>query len=571
MRAGGEQVPGGGQAQSVTPANAAGEPVESTPAERFAALLATGRRRWRVALLVFALTVGTTLFLTLRGPSDYAASAQILLQPSDAVTQALSPGVVPSPADAQRDIDTNTRLITSTPVLEAVRRQLRLAISNRELKSKLSVSGQESSNLVSIKAQDQSARQAARIATAVAMEYDSYRRSAARAAISQSIADGRSRLLALKRTGGSAAERRALQQRLIQLQTSAAVGVDGAQVIRRATPPVAPTAPSKLIPIASVLIGVMLAIGAALAYELLDKRLLQQEDAESAFGVPVLLGVPGSGIGGADDVEAYAGLAARLAVGGLGDRAQVLMISSVGPRDLSSKVATGLASQLAALDLCVVQIEANLGPGGPESTGLFAPPNGLSAVLQGLASFDDELLPRSRVDTGAAVNDLAEVTGWTVLPAGTSTATPGVLLGRAELASTIDRARVNADFVVVEAPATEKNEVFPVAALSDGILLVAEAPSTTRDHANRVQHALGPLYEKVRGLVLCAAAPSRTGPHLRRAWPRRRSDSAALAKRSQEAFAIAKRSQKAFASTALGDDGHERDDSASQANARSAG
>jgi capsular polysaccharide biosynthesis protein len=562
---GSEQVPSGGHAQPVTPAQGPREDLESTPAEHLAALLATVRRRWRVALLVFALTVGTTLFLTLRGPSEYAASAQILLQPSDAVTQALSPGVVPSPADAQRDIDTNTRLITSAPVLEAVRSQLRLPLSNRELKSKLSVSGQDSSNLVSIKAKDKSARQAARIATAVAVAYDNYRRGGGCAAISQSIADGRSRLLELERTGGSRAERRALQQRLIQLQTSAAVGIDGAQVIRRATVPSAPTAPSKLIVIASVLIGVMLAIGAALAREVLDKRLLQPEAAESAFGVPVLLSVSGGQgsrgdrIGGADDVEAYAGLAARLAVGGSRERAQVLMISCAGPGDSSSKVATGLASQLAALDLRVVQIEANLRRRGPESNGHVAPPNGLSAVLQGLASFDDELLPRGRVDMGAAVNDLAEITGWTVLPAGTSTAAPGVLLGRSELASTINRARAYADFVVVEAPAAEKNEVFPVAALSDGILLVAEARRTTRDHANRVQHALGPLYEKVRGLVLCAAAPRRIWPW--GAWSRRRSDSAALATQPE----------KALASTALGDDGHQRDDSRPPAHARSAG
>src|SRR5215208_568222 len=479
----------------VTPAEPGGVPVESTPVERLAALLATLRRRWRVALLVFAITVGTTLFLTMRGPSQYAASAQILLQPSDAVSQVLSPGVVPSPANAQRDIDTNTSLITATPVLEAVRRRLGLRMSTRELTKKIDVSGQETSNLLSITAHDNSARQAARIATAVAVEYENYRRSAARDAIRQSVAAGKSRLLALERTGAPAAERRALRDRLIQLQTSAAIGIDVPQVIRRATTPLTPAAPSLLIPVASVLLGIVLAICAALGRELIDKRLLRAEDAESAFGMPILLSLSASGRSrdrrkAADDA-AYASLAARLAVDRPQDRARVLMISATGPRDISGNVATGLASQLVALGLRVVQVEATLRRTPAQPNGEVQPPydlsaiplegesngkagpHGLSAVLQGLSSFSDELV-LYRLETPGTIDQHHDEGDWKVLPAGSPVPNPGVLLGRATLASTISKARADADFVVVMGPPAGTNEAFPVAALTDGILLVAE-------------------------------------------------------------------------------------------------
>ena len=542
----------------VTPAQPGGDHVESTPAERVAALLATLRRRWSVALLVFAITVGTTLFLTMRGPTEYAASAQILLQPSDAVSQVLSPGVVPSPANAQRDIDTNTGLITATPVLEAVRRRLGLTMSNRELARKIDVSGQEASNIVSITVRDGSAPQAARIATAVAVEYDNYRRSTARQAIRQSVAAGTSRLLELERTGGSAAERRALRDRLIQLQTSAAIGIDAPQVIRRAATPRAPVAPSRLIPVASVLLGIMLAIGAALGRDLIDKRLLRPEDVESAFGVPILLSLASSQrsrrgrIGAADDVDAYANLAARLAMGGARDRDRVIMISSAGPDDLSGKVATGLASQLAALGHRVVQIEAALRHGWPESPGEVERPYGLSAVLLGLASFEDELRLLHTAPAGA-INDRGGAYGWKVLPAGTPVQNPGVLLGRSELASAIDRARAEADFVVVEAPRAEMSEAFPVAALSDGILLVAEMPGTTRDDAAGARHTLGPPYGNVLGLVLCAAA---------RRWPRPVRRSARLAMEPRVTI---------VSTAAAGDPARRRSDAGSPAPARSAG
>jgi non-specific protein-tyrosine kinase len=487
-------------------------------------LLATLRRRWRVALMVFAITVGTTFFLTMQRSPRYAASAQILLQPSDGVSQVLSPGVVPSPASAQRDIDTNTALITATPVMETVRRDLGLSMSNRELASKIDVSGQDVSNLVSITARDESARQAARIATAVALGYAKYRRIAARDAIRQSVATGTSRMLQLERTAGSAAERLALRDRLIQLRTSEAIGIDPPQVIRRASVPPSPSSPSLLLPIAAGLLGVMLAIGAALAVDQVDKRLLRLEDAETAFGVPVLLSLltpRRSGrdhLDSADKVDAYASLAARLALNRPDDRARVLMISSTGPRDVRCTVATDLARQLSAFGLRVVHVEANLRPASAESNGRGERPYGLSAVLQGRASVSGAMRRHRRAGGAARVDDQGDVRPWRTLPAGTPVASPSRLLGRPEFASVVSYVRADTDFVLLDGPAATMPEALPVAAASDGILLVVPVPDTTRDHSAAVRHALGPLYSKVIGLALCAAPRRRIRPGLPRTW-----------------------------------------------------
>jgi Mrp family chromosome partitioning ATPase len=260
-----------------------------------------------------------------------------------------------------------------------------------------------------------------------------------------------------------------------------------------------------------------LAVGAAVAFDLIDKRLLRSEDVESAFGVPVLLSLWGSHRPGrepksaADDLDPYASLAARIAFSGSDDPARVIMISSTGPRDVSWKVATGLSSQLSALGLRVVYIEATIRRIPAGSNGEVEPPYGLSAVLQGIASFSDELLQ---------VYDHGETRAWKMLPSGAPVPNPGSVLGWSELRSAVSHARADADFVLVEGPTAELSEAFPVAALSEGIVLVAEVPGTTRDHATGVRQALGPLYSKVLGLVVCATAPRRIRPRLARAWQR---------------------------------------------------
>jgi capsular polysaccharide biosynthesis protein len=490
-----------------SPLHSTAETYARTPVERIAAVLATLRRRWLVSLAVFGITVGTTLLLMLGGPPQYAASAQILLQRSDAVSQVLSPGVVSSPANAQRDIDTNTRLITSRPVLEAVTKQVG-GTSPRDLATRIEVNGQDTSNLVSITVHDGNPARAAAIATAVAVEYERYRLDTARAAISEAIAAGRARLSEL--ADGSPDERRALRERLVQLETSAAIGVDSAQLIRRASTPMAPESQHRLLAGgASLLLATILAIGVSQLLELLDKHLRSPEDVEAAFGVPVLLSLrrPSRMLrfshGTVDGMDGYAGLAARLALAEPGDGPRVLMITSTGPRDRSADVATALARQLAAVQRRVVLIEANLRGAPLNAEQELERSYGLSAVLQGQSSFREELVSRraapvrliGRQETGPS---------WQMLPSGAAVTQPASLLGRPELGDTLDRARASADFVLVQGPAAHMSDAVPVAAACDGILLVAEVPGATHDDAVQASHALGTLYRKIIGIVVCS-------------------------------------------------------------------
>jgi capsular polysaccharide biosynthesis protein len=407
------------------------DPPPRTPLERAAALIETLRRRWVAALVVFVVGFGTTLAVLLGGEDQYAASAQILLQRSDAVSQVLSPGVVPSPANAQRDIDTNTRLITSRPVLEAVSRRLNHSLSPTELADKLEVSGQDTSNLVSITAHDADPRRAAQIATVAALEYERYRLSTGRAAIESAIDAGRARLDDLQTQPGSSAESRALRDRLIQLETSAAIGVDSAQLIRRALIPTEPESQHRMLAVASsLLIAALLALAAAAVLDLLDKRLRSASDVEDALGVPVVT---------------HSGLAATLALSER-DPPQVILVSPLGldvPASRPHGVLTDLAEQLLALgrDVKVIKGSASKGTGSPD------------------------------------------------------------------LQRPLKHARATADFVLMRGPAATEPAALPLAAASDGILLVAELPGVTKDDASALGDALGALREKLVGVILCSPSP----------------------------------------------------------------
>ena len=97
-----------------------------TPLERSAGFTNALRRYWRPAVVVLPDHLASPVSRSpCRRARSTSATAQILLQPTDAMTAAVSPETVPSSANAQRDVDTYAKLITVQPVADAVRAQAR--------------------------------------------------------------------------------------------------------------------------------------------------------------------------------------------------------------------------------------------------------------------------------------------------------------------------------------------------------------------------------------------------------------------------------------------------------------
>jgi capsular polysaccharide biosynthesis protein len=498
-------------------------------------VLVTLRRRWLTALALFSLTLAAALAVTFAKPARYSATAQILLAPSDAVGQLVSPGTLPSPANAQRDVDTNAKLITSHPVLELVRARLRSRASDEELAAKVEVSGQTESSLVSITATDASLAAARRLATALALQYGSFRRSSAQSAVRQAIAAGRQRLEELRRIGAPSDDRAALRARLAELETNAAVTTGGVQFVHlpggeaadasagatlqdaaaRSDVVASPVAaqdnltPRKLVLtlMLAAFAGGLLAVAGAFAVEAKDRRLLHVDDVAAAFGVPVLGCLPGPGAGRARErsvVDAYADLTASLGLATAGGP-RTLMLSPVGSATSAWAVACGMAAQLAALRRRAMVVDADLAAAAASALDGGPSCGGLAEVLAGKRALADELAVVHIVGPSADLHrePAGEVLSYELLPAGDAVSNPAALLGRPVLPAILRDALARAEVVLLSAGApVPVSQSAPLAMLSDRIVLVVALRRTTDVQAAAARRALGPLYDRVAGVVV---------------------------------------------------------------------
>jgi polysaccharide biosynthesis transport protein len=491
----------------------------TSPSQDLAAAFRALKRRVGVAAAVFAMTLAATLVVTQLGPDRYEATAEILLQQPDQVNAVLNPDAITSAANVQREVNTNAQLITSVPVAEAVRRRLHLTESVRDLVGRLSVNGEATSNLVEITASDVAPQRAAQVATAVAVEYQTYRRQSAQSAIESAVRAAALRLGGMDPATRSSAEGRALEARLHQLETGAAVATGGVQVVRPAEVPPAPV--SRVTPLTAavaLVLGLALAGLAVAAMERVDRRLLDEEGVEAAFGHRVIARVPAPGRGEGYSqrrTEAFDALAARLRSAGPNPEGRVVMLSAAAPY-FGDDVGIRLAEALGDLEPRVMLIDADL---RHESGGVgaeLAESGGLTAILCGQSTLEEELVLASY---GQDADDPLPARAWELLPAGRGTARPTALLGSPEFDALLARARNRADIVIVAAPSLASGaDAIVLAPRCDDIVVVVRERSATRDQARLARQVLAGVSTPVTGIIFEAGSRARwsTTPTRRR-------------------------------------------------------
>jgi capsular polysaccharide biosynthesis protein/Mrp family chromosome partitioning ATPase len=484
------------------------EPKLATPEQDLGAMARAALRRWRPALGVLALTLLAAVAVSRLGGQQYEATAQILLQQPDQVNAVLNPDATASAANAQREVNTNAELITSIPVVDAVRRKLRLRESAQSLIDRLSVSGEATSNLVRITARDPQPQQAARIATAVAFEYQNYRRGSAQEAIGSAITAARARLDAMTPADRGSAEGQALDARLHQLEPAQVIATGGVQIVRPAAVPASPV--PRLGPLqaaVALLLGLLLAAAVVAILERTDRRLVDDDALEAALGLPVLARVPRSrpwrGAEDPERVAAYDSLAARLRLTAPGRDARVLMVAPA-PGRVAGDVVDQLAAAISDLGERVLMIMADFRAEATEPQG---PTSGLAAVLRRESTLAAELVRGSC--SGGGGRPVEDAPSWELLRAGKRVRHSASLLGSGAFEDVVLEACERADVVIVVAP--------PLAAAGDALVLagvceavvVAVAPgSMTADDAQRVRDVLAAASAPVLGVVFDRARRS---------------------------------------------------------------
>lgn len=270
-------------------------------------------------------------------------------------------------------------------------------------------------------------------------------------------------------------------------------------------------------------VGLLLGLGLALVLGRFDTRIRTREEAEDAFGLPVVAEVPrltrrmrhGSHVVVADDpeslaAEAYRGLrtavaraeaptgtkSARRRSGGT----RVVLVVSSGISEGKSSTVANLAAAYAETGRYVLVLSCDLRRPGLGRLLSVAPGAGLSEVLSGQPA-----APRlADVIRTSAIDNVRVVTS------GHSVGNPSELIGR--VPDLISNARDYADVVLVDsAPFLATDDVSGMIPVVDAVVVCCRAGKTTLEAARRTTDRLNRLGAPVVGLALVEAPTIPTG------------------------------------------------------------
>jgi capsular exopolysaccharide synthesis family protein len=307
--------------------------------------------------------------------------------------------------------------------------------------------------------------------------------------------------------------------RTLERATGAPVTETGLQI------PKSPVGRALLLGLFGLIVG---AIGAIVSQRL-DSRVRTKEDAEEAFGLPVLSEIPpfsgrrdrnelhAVSQPAAPAVEAYRALRTMLQVAAMGDddattkvagsskeagaahhrdqESKVVLVASPGASEGKTTTVANLAVLLAEVGKQVLVVSADFRR--PRVHELFELPRepGLSDVLSTNAAANVRL---------SDLHLQSDVRGVSLLPSGRPVANPAPFLR--ETAQLVAAARKLFDYVLIDtAPLLVANDASELAGVADFVLLVARADRTHRIAARRAAELLERLDARVVGSVLVAA------------------------------------------------------------------
>lgn len=282
-----------------------------------------------------------------------------------------------------------------------------------------------------------------------------------------------------------------------------------ARVITPALPPGAPSAPRTNVYIdLSLVMGLMLGIGGAIAKEQLSSGFMTGKEVEQILGLPLLSSVslmrPKDLTidGGKIAIERYPAirplsryseslreLRSGIQMTNVDDPPKVIQLTSAVPGEGKTTVALSLAAQAACSGFKVLLIDGDLRRSSATShVGLHERP-GLVDLLLG------------RVKQGEVIKLLEKERFW-VLPAGMKTQNPADLLGSERMRLIVAACKEAFDLVVIDSPpAGLVVDSTVISDLCDTVILVVRWSATAREMVKHcTQKIVG--HTKVAGVVL---------------------------------------------------------------------
>jgi len=281
-----------------------------------------------------------------------------------------------------------------------------------------------------------------------------------------------------------------------ELRTSNIRVVDAAETPRR---PTSPNTRNNLI--IGLLTGTILAVGLAFFFEYLDNRIKSPEELTRNLGMPFLGMIPAlfdldasapliSSAVPPNFSECFRTLRTNVLFSTAEEGLRSLVVTSTGPGEGKTLVATNLAVGLAQAGMRVLIIDADMRK--PRVHMVFDKTRqpGLSNVLVGSAKFSETV-------------HATTVPGLWMVPAGAYPPNPSELLGSKRFADLVASLGVHFDWAIIDTPpvmAVTDSSI--VAHLTTGVMFVVGAEMTSRYAAQRAVEQLHRGKAKFLGAVL---------------------------------------------------------------------
>jgi len=295
------------------------------------------------------------------------------------------------------------------------------------------------------------------------------------------------------------------------LQISEQARLASASIVSPARVPLDPVSPNKRLNLAlACIVGVLLAIGAALAIDYIDDSIHSADEVTALTQWPVLGHVPivdseaqrlvahidqrHSGL-----VESYRMLRSNITFAALDEPLRSMLVTSAGMGEGKTLTACNLATVMAHDGKNVILVDSDLRrPAIHRAFGL-ANETGFTSVVLGGATLDEAL-------------QATEVPGLSILTSGPLPPNPPEVLNSARGRQVIEAIKQRADMVVFDSPpAAALTDAQVLSSSTDGVLLVVASQETTRPMFQRAKVILDHAGANVLGAVLNKLDPAKDG------------------------------------------------------------
>jgi polysaccharide biosynthesis transport protein len=467
------------------------------------------RRKW-IVLAVVVLVPTLAVFFSLRQPSLYRASAQVLLKQGNLAATLSGIQDTSVYLDPNRVAQTQIEL-ASTPAVAA--RVLKSAgINDRSpgaLLGSLRISPEPNADILDFDVSDHDPALAVRLANAYAREYTVFRRQLDTASLDKALTDVTRRISELK-AAGQISYARSLVSKEQQLRTLKAIEDSNAVVARPADGTVKVQPTPKRYGVLGLALGVMLGIGLALIWDALDTRIRSADEITQRLGLPLLarLPAPTKQIQKIDglvmlehptsvEAEAFRVLRTNLDFVNVERNAHSIMITSALEEEGKSTTVANLAIALARTGRRIVLVDLDLRRPYLDRFFKLDGRPGVTNVVLGHATLE-EATARVPIPVLEQKGNAGEGNGHSpvggfldVLPSGPIPPDAGEFVGTGAVAHILRELSHRYDVVLIDTPPIlHVGDALTLASEVDALILVTRLPTVRRPILKELKRVL---------------------------------------------------------------------------------